>query len=88
MKSQPKPNVRGLFDGNDYGPANPEREREYASWAKENAFLLCPFSFILRFTVRTRRDIDSLESRLGLRYPGGLSVYIARPARSIHFVTR
>src|SRR5262245_34294257 len=33
--------------------------------------------------VRTRRDFDSLGRRLGLRYPGGFAVHVARPSRFI-----
>jgi hypothetical protein len=33
--------------------------------------------------VRTRRDFDSLGPRLGLRYPRGFAVHVARPTRFI-----
>src|SRR6266705_6838176 len=33
--------------------------------------------------LRTRRDFDSLGPRLGLRYPRGFAVHVARPTRSI-----
>jgi hypothetical protein len=35
---------------------------------------------------RTRRNFDSLDFRLGLRYPRGFAVHVARPTRSIFFV--
>ncbi len=34
-------------------------------------------------TVQTRRDFDSLGPRLGLRYPRGFAVHVARPTRFI-----
>jgi len=42
-------------------------------------FLISQFGFRL---VR-RRSVHSLSSRLALRYPRGITVHVARPARSI-----
>ncbi len=36
--------------------------------------------------LRTRRDFDSLGPRLGLRYPRGFAVHVARPTRFILFL--